>query len=97
MGLLNQLGFQYKVLTYIVWFSVRARALGSFLSGIVAVIAGNLLGVSDSLAFPSHLADTNLGLDRSDKDLPKDPYPFFLLAHRQPPRRMVDLGYSLGD
>lgn len=26
------------------WFSVRARALGSFLSGIVAVIAGNLLG-----------------------------------------------------
>lgn len=29
-----------------VWFSVRARALGSFLSGIVAVTAGNLLGVS---------------------------------------------------
>lgn len=27
-----------------VWFSVRARALGSFLSGIVAVICGNLLG-----------------------------------------------------
>ncbi|KAI1078761.1 MFS general substrate transporter [Whalleya microplaca] len=27
------------------WFSVRARALGSFLSGIVAVIAGNLLGL----------------------------------------------------
>ncbi|EXJ79873.1 hypothetical protein A1O3_08158 [Capronia epimyces CBS 606.96] len=26
------------------WFSVRARALGSFLSGIVAVTAGNLLG-----------------------------------------------------
>ena len=26
------------------WFTVRARALGSFLSGIVAVIAGNLLG-----------------------------------------------------
>lgn len=26
------------------WFSVRARALGSFLSGIVAVVAGNLLG-----------------------------------------------------
>lgn len=26
------------------WFSVRARALGSFLSGIVAVIAGNILG-----------------------------------------------------
>ena len=26
------------------WFSVRARALGSFLSGIVAVISGNLLG-----------------------------------------------------
>ena len=26
------------------WFSVRARALGSFLSGIVAIIAGNLLG-----------------------------------------------------
>jgi hypothetical protein len=26
------------------WFSVRARALGSFLSGIVAMIAGNLLG-----------------------------------------------------
>lgn len=26
------------------WFSVRARALGSFLSGIVAIIGGNLLG-----------------------------------------------------
>lgn len=26
------------------WFSVRARALGSFLSGIVAITAGNLLG-----------------------------------------------------
>jgi MFS family permease len=26
------------------WLSVRARALGSFLSGIVAIIAGNLLG-----------------------------------------------------
>lgn len=26
------------------WFSVRARALGSFLSGIVAIISGNLLG-----------------------------------------------------
>ena len=31
-----------------VWFSVRSRALGSFLSGIVAVISGNLLGVSYS-------------------------------------------------
>jgi hypothetical protein len=27
-----------------VWFSVRARALGSFLSGVVAVVCGNLLG-----------------------------------------------------
>ncbi|CAH0034799.1 unnamed protein product [Clonostachys rhizophaga] len=27
------------------WFSVRSRALGSFVSGIVAVIAGNLLGL----------------------------------------------------
>jgi MFS family permease len=27
------------------WFTVRARALGSFLSGVVAVIAGNLLGL----------------------------------------------------
>ncbi|KIX09537.1 uncharacterized protein Z518_00617 [Rhinocladiella mackenziei CBS 650.93] len=27
------------------WFSVRARALGSFLSGIVAVVGGNLLGL----------------------------------------------------
>jgi MFS family permease len=26
------------------WLSVRARALGSFLSGIIAIIAGNLLG-----------------------------------------------------
>ncbi|KAL2867370.1 DUF895 domain membrane protein [Aspergillus lucknowensis] len=26
------------------WFSVRARALGSFVSGIMAIIAGNLLG-----------------------------------------------------
>ena len=26
------------------WFSVRARALGSFLSGIIAMISGNLLG-----------------------------------------------------
>lgn len=32
-----------------VWFSVRARALGSFLGGIVAVIGGNILGVSDPL------------------------------------------------
>lgn len=32
--------FSYESL----WFSVRARALGSFLSGIVALIAGNLLG-----------------------------------------------------
>ncbi|CAK7203321.1 hypothetical protein SEUCBS139899_006052 [Sporothrix eucalyptigena] len=32
--------------TYLdVWFSVRARALGSFLAGIVAVISGNLLGL----------------------------------------------------
>ncbi|EME42429.1 hypothetical protein DOTSEDRAFT_89823 [Dothistroma septosporum NZE10] len=27
------------------WFTVRARALGSFLSGIVAILAGNLLGL----------------------------------------------------
>lgn len=26
------------------WFSVRARALGSFLSGIIALTVGNLLG-----------------------------------------------------
>ncbi|KAI0136200.1 major facilitator superfamily transporter [Xylariales sp. AK1849] len=33
------------IFTYLaVWFSVRARALGSFLSGICAVIAGNLVG-----------------------------------------------------
>ncbi|KAF9880289.1 cytochrome c oxidase subunit 1 [Colletotrichum karsti] len=32
--------------TYIaLWFSVRARALGSLLSGVVAVISGNLLGL----------------------------------------------------
>ena len=31
--------------TYLsLWFTVRARALGSFLSGIVAVVCGNLLG-----------------------------------------------------
>ncbi|KAI8933141.1 hypothetical protein NX059_009782 [Plenodomus lindquistii] len=31
--------------TYLaLWFSVRARALGSFLSGIVAVVCGNVLG-----------------------------------------------------
>ncbi|KID91869.1 DUF895 domain membrane protein, partial [Metarhizium majus ARSEF 297] len=31
--------------TYLsLWFSVRARALGSFLSGIIAVIGGNVLG-----------------------------------------------------
>jgi len=31
--------------TYLdLWFTVRARALGSFLSGIVAVICGNILG-----------------------------------------------------
>jgi hypothetical protein len=28
----------------LVWFSVRARALGSFVSGLAAVICGNLLG-----------------------------------------------------
>lgn len=27
------------------WFTVRARALGSFLSGIVAIVGGNILGV----------------------------------------------------
>lgn len=32
-----------------VWFSVRSRALGSFLGGIVAVISGNLLGVSTDI------------------------------------------------
>ncbi|KAF7562605.1 hypothetical protein G7046_g1513 [Stylonectria norvegica] len=32
--------------TYLaLWFSVRARALGSFLAGVIAVIAGNGLGV----------------------------------------------------
>ncbi|KAK5657516.1 hypothetical protein OQA88_3088 [Cercophora sp. LCS_1] len=32
--------------TYLaMWFSVRARALGSFVSGIVAVISGNVLGL----------------------------------------------------
>ncbi|RSL77136.1 hypothetical protein CEP51_009354 [Fusarium floridanum] len=31
--------------TYLsLWFSVRARALGSFLGGLIAVIAGNILG-----------------------------------------------------
>ncbi|KAG8529131.1 uncharacterized protein KY384_005766 [Bacidia gigantensis] len=35
------------------WFTVRARALGSFLSGIVAIIAGNLLGAFiDRLSLP---------------------------------------------
>jgi MFS family permease len=33
-----------RLTSSIVWFSVRARALGSFLSGIVAVISGNVLG-----------------------------------------------------
>jgi hypothetical protein len=33
-----------SILTPPVWFSVRARALGSFLSGIIAVTCGNLLG-----------------------------------------------------
>jgi hypothetical protein len=32
------------IIASIVWFSVRARALGSFLSGIIAVTCGNLLG-----------------------------------------------------
>ncbi|THU79898.1 DUF895 domain membrane protein [Dendrothele bispora CBS 962.96] len=32
--------FTYQAL----WFSVRARALGSFLSGVVAIISGNILG-----------------------------------------------------
>ena len=35
-----------NIKAHIVWFSVRARALGSFLSGIVAVVGGNILGVS---------------------------------------------------
>ena len=31
--------------TYLsLWFTVRARALGSFLSGIIAVTCGNVLG-----------------------------------------------------
>ncbi|KAK4031772.1 major facilitator superfamily domain-containing protein [Parachaetomium inaequale] len=43
---LGQAAFSESVFfTYLaMWFSVRARALGSFLSGIVAVISGNLLG-----------------------------------------------------
>lgn len=34
--------------SHIVWFSVRARALGSFLGGIAAIISGNILGVSST-------------------------------------------------
>ncbi|CAO2647102.1 Nn.00g080240.m01.CDS01 [Neocucurbitaria sp. VM-36] len=41
--------------TYLaLWFSVRARALGSFLSGIIAVTCGNLLG--------AYLDRTNIAL-----------------------------------
>ena len=52
---------------FLVWFSVRARALGSFLSGIVAVTAGNVLGVCN-LVLPE--SETTLAykppvLDRS--------------------------------
>ena len=41
-------GSKVSLMHGIVWFSVRACALGSFLSGVVAVIAGNLLGVRRS-------------------------------------------------
>lgn len=40
---------ELKLTERAVWFSVRARALGSFLSGIVAVIAGFVLGVRSFL------------------------------------------------
>ena len=46
--------------TYLsLWFTVRSRALGSFLSGIVAVIAGNILG-----AFLDH---TNIALQKRSR------------------------------
>jgi hypothetical protein len=37
-------GFRRHTHISTVWFSVRARALGSFLSGIIAVTCGNMLG-----------------------------------------------------
>ena len=37
---------EFLTSSFSVWFSVRSRALGSFLSGIVAAIGGNILGVS---------------------------------------------------
>ena len=37
-----------------VHFSVRARALGSFLSAVIAIIAGNILGVSRCYASAPH-------------------------------------------
>lgn len=44
----------------VVWFSVRARALASFLSGIIALIGGNVLGVSHSTVPYSPVTDREL-------------------------------------
>ncbi|KAF2494624.1 hypothetical protein BU16DRAFT_462482, partial [Lophium mytilinum] len=41
---IGQAVFAEAVFFTYLWFSVRSRALGSFLSGIVAVISGNILG-----------------------------------------------------
>lgn len=46
----------------IVWFSVRARALGSFLGGITAIISGNILGVSNALSIILNLGVVSLKL-----------------------------------
>lgn len=82
--------------TYLaLWFSVRARALGSFLSGIVAVIIGNVLGVSEPLALVSRLitAHNFSGLARPKESLSPHSRPLVLLDNSRASRRMVALDH----
>lgn len=85
------------ILTDAVWFSVRSRALGSFLGGIVAVTAGNILGVSLSTAHFASIADNILiGLARPYQGFSPFPHPIFFRLPCYSSRCLLDLGHSLG-
>ena len=87
----------HMILTGAVWFSVRSRALGSFLGGIVAVTAGNILGVSLSTAHHASVADNILiGLARPYQGFSPFPHPIFFRLPSYSSRCLLDLGHSLG-
>lgn len=79
----------------LVWFSVRARALGSFLGGIVAVIIGNLTGVCQTVvAIGIRLIYLDTVVPRSYQRAVKGSRQIYLLVHCCNPGRMVGLGHS---